>query len=500
MRKDYVDKINAELDDLLERDYIEEVNCPSEWISNIVVVPKKNGSIRLCLDARPVNVAIRRQKYPIPPLEAIVDDLVGARYFSKIDLKNAYCQILLDDKSRALTTFISERGLLRHKRMIYGLTSASEDFQRIIEQSYGDLPGVKNISDDTIIFSKTQEEHIHRLKALFERTRQLGLKFNLEKCTFLTQEISFFGLIVGKDGVKMDPAKVEAVKTARAPENANDLKSFLGLATLCNRFIRNFSSLTGPLRKLLKQNVVFRWETQHEKAFNELKTALSTQTCLTYFDPEKMCKLVTDASDYGVGAVLHQSDEGCSKTIAFASRSLTDLERKYTTTEKECLALIFGIQKFHIYLYGKAFEAYVDHKPLESLHNYNKKTNARIERWLMFLQSYDFKIIHLPGSQNIADCLSRLTATNSTNTMNSDEYVNFVISSSVPHSMSLEQVRLESENDPTLAAVRKGLQTNNWEDELVKSYKKIHETLTEKDGIVKTKSDSFTTFTAKTCS
>ena len=206
----------------------------------MVVVPKKNSSIRLCLDARPVNVAIRRQKYAIPPLEAIVDDLVGARYFSKIDFKNAYCQILLDDKLRALTTFISERGLLRHKCVIYGLTSASEDFQRIIEQSYGDLPGVKNNSDDTIIFSKTQEEHIHRLKALFERTRQLGLKFNLEKCTFLTQEISFFGLIVGKDGVKMDPAKVESVKTARAPENANKLKSFLGLATFCSRFIRNF--------------------------------------------------------------------------------------------------------------------------------------------------------------------------------------------------------------------------------------------------------------------
>ena len=186
------DKINAELDDLLQRDLIEHVDGPVEWISNIVVVPKKNESLRLCLDARPPNTAMKRQNYPIPPIESILDDLSGARYFSKIDLKNAYCQIELDKESRDLTTFITERGLLRHKRLIYGLNCASEDFQKAIERAFSGLDGVKNISDDTIIFSKTKAEHLNRLEALFNRTREVGLKFNFEKCCFLMTEIKFF--------------------------------------------------------------------------------------------------------------------------------------------------------------------------------------------------------------------------------------------------------------------------------------------------------------------
>ena len=480
------DQINAELDKLLERDFIEKVEGPAEWISNMVVVPKKvPGSIRLCLDARPPNTAIKRQTYPIPPIESILDDLNGARYFSKIDLKNAYCQIELDEQSRDITTFISERGLLRHKRLIYGLNCASEDFQRIIEQSFSGLIGVKNISDDTVIFSKTIHEHMARLEALFQRTRELGLKFNLDKCCFLMHEISFFGLIVGRDGVKMDPSKVDALKSSRSPSSASELKSFLGLATFCSRFIPNFSTLTGPLRELLKLNVTFKWTEIHEKAFNNLKYMLSSHTCLTYFDTTKTCKLITDASDFGVGAVLIQTHNGCDKPIAFASKSLTILEKKYTTTEKECLALVFGIQKFHNYLFGKPFIAYVDHKPLESLNNCNKRAGARIERWLMILQSYQFTVVHKPGSENIADCLSRLicNVTSSQQTC-TDEYVNFLTGACIPKSMSLEQVRVESVNDPVLISLRHSMDTGNWNGETVKPYKQFSDQLTELDGIV----------------
>ena len=482
------DKINAELDNLLQRDLIEHVDGPVEWISNMVVVPKKNGSLRLCLDARPPNTAIKRQNYPIPPIESILDDLSGARYFSKIDLKNAYCQIELDKESRNLTTFITERGLLRHKRLIYGLNCASEDFQKAIERAFSGLDGVKNISDDTIIFSKTKEEHLNRLEALFNRARKVGLKFNSEKCCFLMTEIKFFGLIVGKDGVKMDPSKVDALKSSRSPTSPSELKSFLGLATFCSRFIPNFSTLTGPLRNLLQNNAVFDWTNIHQEAFDTLKEKLSSETCLAYFDPQKQCKLITDASDYGVGAVLTQEHNGIDKPVAFASRSLTTLEKKYATMEKECLALVFGVQKFHIYLYGKPFDAYVDHKPLESLNNCNKRASARIERWLMILQSYKFNIIHKPGRENIADCLSRLME----NSMNksdenesiSDEYINFITKACIPQSMSLEQVRIESKNDKTLESVRHAITTGNWDSDTVKPYKQFKEQLTEFEGIV----------------
>ena len=479
------DKINQELDILLKRDFIESFEGPADWISNMVVVPKKNDTIRLCLDARPPNTAIKRQTYPIPPIEAILDDLNGARYFSKIDLKNAYCQIELDEESRELTTFISERGLLRHKRLIYGLNCASEDFQKIMERSYSGLAGVKNISDDTIIYSKTKEQHMERLEALFKRTRDLGLKFNLEKCKFLTENISFFGLIVGADGIKMDPSKVEALKGARSPTNASELKSFLGLATFCSRFIPNFSTLTGPLRKLLQQNTVFSWEDCHEKAFIDLKDKLSSETCLNYFDPSKTCKLITDASDYGVGAVLLQTDNGVDKPIAFGSKSLSSLEKKYTTTEKECLALVFGVQKFHIYLYGKRFIAQVDHKPLESLNNCNKRASARIERWIMLLQSYDFQVMHKPGKENIADSLSRLiNATDSSETTFSDEYINFITTSCIPKSMSLEQVRRESSIDTTLNELKHALSTGKWDAEKLKPYRQFRDQLAENKGII----------------
>ena len=255
-------QINEELHKLQEKDFIEPVNKPSKWISNLVIVPKKDGSVRACLDARAPNKAIKRQTYPIPTLESIIDDLAGARYFSKIDLRSAYCQILLDEPSRELTTFITEKGMYRYKRMVFGLTSASEDFQRLMEHCFSNLPGVKNISDDMIIYSQTIEEHFERLEKLFERAFQLGLRFNLKKCAFLQDEISFFGIVVGKNGVSKDPSKVEALKNAPSPKNTTELKSFLGLATFCSRFVPDFSTATAPLRDLLKKKrrvqMVFR--------------------------------------------------------------------------------------------------------------------------------------------------------------------------------------------------------------------------------------------------
>ena len=240
-------QINEELHKLQEKDFIEPVNKPSKWISNLVIVPIKDGSVRACLDARAPNKAIKRQTYPIPTLESILDDLAGA---------SAYCQILLDEPSRELTTFITEKGMYRYKRMVFGLTSASEDFQRLVEHCFSNLPGVENISDDMIIYSQTIEEHFERLEKLFERAFQLDLRFNLKKNAFLQDEISFFGIVVGKNGVSKDPSKVEALKNVPSPKNTTELKSFLGLATFCSRFVPDFSTATAPLRDLLKKRRV----------------------------------------------------------------------------------------------------------------------------------------------------------------------------------------------------------------------------------------------------
>lgn len=478
------DKINNELDRLEKLDFIEKANGPSKWVSNMVVVPKKDGNIRLCLDARAVNTSIIRHTHPIPTLESIIDDLHGAKFFSKIDLRQAYCQIMLDEEARDLTTFVTEKGLMRYKRMIYGLTSASEDFQKIIENCFAGLEGVKCISDDTIVYSRTLEEHLQRLENLLQRAKELGLKFNLPKCQFLTKEISFFGVIIGENGVKMDESKVSTLNSFRSPTNASELKSFLGFATFCSRFVPNFSTLTGPLRELLKDNNPFKWTLKHQHAFDNIKDIITKNICLSFYDPAAKCKLVTDASDHGLGAVLLQTVNNVDKPIAFASRSLTKLESKYTTTEKECLAFVFAVQKFHNYLYGVEFDVHVDHKPLESLNNCNKKPNARIERWLMTLQSYRFKISHTPGRDNIADCFSRLLAPTSEATTENDQYINFVTTNAVPHTMSLDLVRNESINDQELQAISNALSKNDWSSPDITPYKQFSHELTQNEGLI----------------
>ena len=482
-------QINEELHKLQEKDFIEPVNKPSKWISNLVIVPKKDGSVRACLDARAPNKAIKRQTHPIPTLESIIDDLAGARYFSKIDLRSAYCQILLDEPSRELTTFITEKGMYRYKRMVFGLTSASEDFQRLMEHCFSNLPGVKNISDDMIIYSQTIEEHFERLEKLFERAFQLGLRFNLKKCAFLQDEISFFGIVVGKNGVSKDPSKVEALKNAPFPKNTTELKSFLGLATFCSRFVPDFSTATAPLRDLLKKNAVFKWSSVHEKAFAELKHTISDNTTLSFFDLNKHCTLVSDASDHGLGAVLLQENDGIQRAVAFASRSLTGQEKKYAVTERECLALIFAVTKFHNYIFGKRFTAIVDHKPLESLiNNVNKRAGARIERWNLTLQNYDFNVVHKPGCENIADCLSRMTRETDFSTEDFDTFddlhINAVTSNAVPDSMTLDEVRSASLKDDVVKAVITAVETDNWKNENTNSFKDIKHELSVTDGIL----------------
>ena len=478
------DTINSEIDELMQKDFIEPVNQPSKWISNLVVSPNKRGKLRVCLDARAPNKAIRRTTYPIPTLESITDDLSGAKYFSKIDLRSAYCQILLDEKSRELTTFISEKGMYRYKRMIFGLTSASEDFQRIMEQCFAGLPGVKNISDDTIIYSVTIEEHIERLEALFSRALSLGLRFNLDKCDFMKEQIEFFGVIVGSHGVSKDPSKIAALYNARSPRNVNELKSFLGLATFCSRFVPDFSTMTGPLRELLKKNAHFKWSKPQEKAFNDLKNTLTENLSLIFFDLKKSCTVISDASDHGLGAVLLQEENSILKPIAFASRSLTDQEKKYATTERECLALVFAVTKFHNYLFGRKFTAIVDHKPLESLiSNVNKRSNARIERWNLTLQNYDFDIVHKPGRENIADCLSRMSQEEEKPT-EGEEYINFVTNNALPNSMTVEEVRESSKRDNIIKSVIQAIKSKNWNSIHTVPFRQIKHELSENDGIL----------------
>ena len=357
--------IKEELKRLEKEDIIEKVNGPQEWISNLVVVQKKHGKIRLCLDARVINTAIKREKHPIPTLDSIIDDMHGAKIFAKLDMKEAYTQIVLEENSRNITSFNTHEGVYRNKRLVYGINNAFEIFQKTMEQSFGEIRGVKLISDDIIIFAKDKEELLQRLRIILLKVRSLGLKLNKSKCIFGQSKIKFFGIEISEKGISPDPDKITAIKNAQAPRSVNELRSFLGLCTYVSRFIDSFSEKTTVLRELLKQNVKFEWNDDHEQAFSVLKNELSSESLLAFYNPQEDIRLVTDASGHALGAVLLQKENDVYRPIYYVSRTLKPSELNYSVIEKEALALVWAVEKFHLYLFGKKFEVVVDHKPLK---------------------------------------------------------------------------------------------------------------------------------------
>ena len=328
----------------------------------------------------------------------------GAKVFAKIDLKEAYTQLMLDEESRKMTNFHTDEGIFRYKRLIYGINNAFEIFQRAMEQSFGKMTGVKFISDDIIISAQHELQLIERLRTVFIKIRELGTKINLSKCVFFAKKLKYYGVEISENGTNADPDKVKAIKDAERPRNVKELRSFLGLCTYVSRYIENFSEKTATLRTLLKANQKFIWTEEHEIAFINLKNEMSSEKVLAFYDPSKPVKLVTDASGHALGGVLLQEESpGDYRPIHYISRSLKPAEMNYSPIEKEALALVWGIEKLHLYLYAKHFEVISDHKPLQYIFAPRAKLNSRIARWQIQLQAYDFNVTYEEGSKNIAN-------------------------------------------------------------------------------------------------
>ena len=478
--------IRKEIYRLEKEGVIEKVNGPQEWASNLVVTPKKNGDVRLCLDARLVNTVIEREKHPIPTLESIVDDMNGSIYFSKLDMKEAYNQIELAEQSRYLTNFHTDEGLMRYTRLCYGINNAFEQFQKGLDQNIGKIKNVKFISDDLIIYTKTIKEHTKTLEKVFSKIKELNLRLNKEKCVFIKRKLSFFGIVLSEEGVTPDPEKIDSLQKAASPKNESELQSFLGLCTYMSKFIENFSEKTAPLRKLLRKENKFTWTKQQEDAFQLLKNEITSDSVLGFYDPSKSVELITDASDYALGGILVQEGkDGLMRPITYISRSLTERECKYSVTEKEALALVWAIEKLHMYLYSNHFTAVVDHQPLQFIFKPTSKLNARIARWQLKLQNYEFTIRYQKGSMNIADFVSRIRKDdNNKYAEDAEIYVNFITKNSIPICMSLAEIQSCSENDEVISAIKKALFTNRWDDPLVKIYSKFKYELCESNSII----------------
>ncbi|CAC5397235.1 unnamed protein product [Mytilus coruscus] len=424
------DKLAKKLDELLDLDIIEHVNEPSQWVSPVVVVPKRSGDdIRLCVDMRQSNTAVKRVRHPIPTIDELLQEMNSSKVFSKLDVTWAYHQIELKPESREITTFVTHKGLFRYKRLMFGISCAPELYKNIMQQVLQGCEGVHNIMDDIIVHASNQVEHNKCLENVVRVLQDKGITLNNDKCEFNMSKVVFMGHVLSGRGIGPADVKVKAVVEAREPRTSAEVRSFLGLVNYSARFISDLATISAPLRALTRKDATFTWGKDEQRSFDELKRRLANAETLGYYEKSALTKVIADDSPVGLGAVLIQEQNGELRIISYASRSLSDTERRYSQTEKEALALVWACERFHVYIYGSQFELLTDHKPLECIYSTKSKVCARIERWVLRKQPHTYTVRYIPGPKNIADSLSRLikegkTSDNRENV--TEEYVKFV--------------------------------------------------------------------------
>ena len=407
-------KIEAELDRLLKEDIIEPVRF-SNWATPIVPVPKGDSTIRICGDYKvTINRAAKLDKYPLPRIDDLFASLSGGKSFSKLDLSHAYQQVELEEESREFTTINTHRGLFSYNRLPFGISSAPSIFQRVMDTLLQGIPGVCVYLDDILITGGSDEEHLARLSEVLRRLVESGMRLKREKCSFLLHSVEYLGHVISSEGLKTSDTKVEAISNAPSPTNVSELRSFLGMVNYYGKFLPDLAATLSPLYSLLQKKKSWSWKKPQETAFRTVKESLKSSRVLVHFDPDLPLVLSCDASPYGVGAVLaHRMPGGDERPVGFASRSLSLSEKKYSHLDKEALAIIFGVRKFHHFIYGRSFELKTDHKPLVHIFSEKKATpvlsSGRIQRWALILGAYSYTIQYKEGRNNVcADAMSRL--------------------------------------------------------------------------------------------
>lgn len=417
--------VKTHIKQLLESQVIRE-SC-SPYSSPIVLVKKKDGSLRMCVDYRQLNAKTRKDAYPLPRIEESLDALTGAKWFSTLDLASGYNQVPVAEADRPKTAFCTPFGLFEFLRMPFGLCNGPSTFQRLMERIFGDqsFQSLLLYLDDVIIFSTTVEQHLQRLELVLSRLRQQNLKVKLSKCCFFRSEVRYLGHVVSAAGVSTDPDKIAAVANWKRPQTLQELRLFLGFASYYRRFVKGFSCIAKPLNSLVaeiirdqktkrpKVELGNNWVEACENAFQSLKVALTSAPVLAYADFRKPFVLEIDASFQGLGAVLSQELKGKCRPVAFASRGLRPSERNmrnYSSMKLEFVALKWAVaEKFREYLLGNKCTVYTDNNPLSHLQT--AKLGALEQRWVNQLAEFDLDIKYKPGRNNgNADALSRQSA------------------------------------------------------------------------------------------
>lgn len=421
--------VKKEMEKLLDLNIISHSKSP--YNSPVWIVPKKDGEngekqFRIVIDYRKLNKVTVQDNFPLPRIDDIIDQLGGAQYFSVMDLASGFHQIALRPEDHYKTAFTVLGNHYEFKRLPFGLINSAPAFQRIMNQVLGGLIGEICFVyiDDIVVYGRDLMEHNRNLEIVLDRLSKNKLKVKPAKCHFLKEEVGFLGFRISRAGIGMDPKKTEAIKNFVAPTNVKQLRSFLGLAGFYRKHIPNFSKIANPLHVLLKDNVVFEWNDECVSAFNKLIETISKDIVLQFPDFDKTFYLTTDASNFGLGAVLSQKDEnGFDCPLAFISRSINSAEINYTTTEKECLAIVWGVLQFRHYLTGRKFVILSDHRPLVWLDSVIDP-GARLLRWRLKLNNYNYELQYTPGKTNyVADELSRNCYNNCPTSHYADELI-----------------------------------------------------------------------------
>ena len=469
-------KIEAELDRLLDQGIIEPVRF-SDWATPIVPVLKGDNTIRICGDYKiTANRVAKLDRYPLPRIEDLFASLEGGTSFSKLDLSHAYQQIELEEGSREFTTINTHKGLFCYNRLPFGIASAPSIFQRVMDTLLQGIPGVCVYIDDILVSGRSEEEHLAHLAEVLKRLADSGMRLKREKCSFLLSSVEYLGHVISSEGLKTSDSKVKAVSNAPVPTNVSELRSFLGLVNYYGKFLPDLATILAPLYDLLQKRKKWSWQKPQEEAFRHAKELLKSNRVLIHFNDTLPLVLSCDASPYGVGAVLaHRLPNGDERPVGFASRTLSIAEKKYSQLDKEALAIVFGVRRFHQYLYGRSFELKTDHKPLIYIFSEKKGTpvlaSSRIQRWALTLGAYSYTIHYREGKENVcADAMSRLPhKTQVANPPRAVELVHLMeYLDTTPTTCT--QIRRWTDHDPVMSRVREWILTGWPEKGVVDSH------------------------------
>lgn len=442
-------KVKIELERMVKEGVITPIKEPTEWCAPIVVVPKPNGSVRLCVDYTELNKCVMRERFQLPSVDESLAQLSGANVFSVLDASSGFWQVPLSENCKKITTFIAPFGRYFFNRLPFGINSGPEHFQRRIKEILEGLEGVINHIDDILVWGKNQEEHDLRLKYVFRKLKKEGVTLNKSKCKIGVKSVKYLGHIIENGKVKPDPERIKAIINLPQPSNISELRRFLGMINYIMKFVPNLAEKTKNLRDLLNKNSEWIWAAPQIQCFENLKKEITQHPVLSLYDPNKLSRVSADASSFGIGAVLEQETNDVWKPVYFASRSLNETERRYAQIEKEALSITWACEKFKDYILGTNFKILTDHKPLVQILQSKpiSSLSARLQRFRMRLSTFKYNVEHIPGKNFwTADTLSRAplkdTFLNNKDVLEEELFINSVIQHMPYSDVLLEQVRI----------------------------------------------------------